>query len=332
MNFKKQIFAMARQDTKTLVFPEANFSDKVMQAVNIITSQKLAKVILIGSQSTLFAKYSSLENQFLKIIDPLTSDLRFEVANIINAKRKEKGITLQKAQELAQDPYYFATGLVLLNYADGLVSGAESITSKTYLPALELIKGINDDAFLSSAVIFVGKNKYIKNRPLLLADPALNINPSATQIVDIARASADLWKTLFLEEPKLAFLSYSTNQSAKGDSVLKMRTAAKMFQSECPEIISDGEMQLDCALNPKTQAKKFPESKIKGDANILIVPDLASGSILAKSLSVVGGLKCIGPISLGFKKPVSDLSRSATVEEIVLISAITAIQAQVELN
>ena len=330
MNFKKQIFAMAKQDLKTLVFPEANFSDKIMQAVKIITDKKLAKVILIGSQSNLFARYSSLENSYLKIIDPFATDLRFEVAKTIFSRRVDKGMTMERAEELAVDPYYFATGLVLLNYADGLVSGSESITSKTYRPALELIKGANDNKFLSSAVIFVGKNKNLKSQALLLADPALNINPSATELVDIAKLSSELWRTLFLDEPRLAFLSYSTNSSAKGDSTLKMRTATNMFKSECPEVISDGEMQLDCALNFKSQEKKFPDSKIKGDANILIAPNLDSANLLGKALTVVGGLKAVGPISLGFKKPVSDISRSATVEEIVLISAITAIQAQVD--
>ena len=125
-------------------------------------------------------------------------------------------------------------------------------------------------------------------------------------------------------------MSYSTNGSSEGDSVVKMRNACKLFQVECPDVISEGEIQLDVALSPKVQAKKFPESKIKGDANILIVPDIDTGSALAKSFQIVGGLLAVGPIGLGFKKPISDISRGASVEEIVLISALTAIQAQVE--
>ena len=330
MNFKKQIFSMARQDVKTLVFPEANFSDNIMSAVKIITQKGLAKVILIGDQSSLFVKYSSLESSFLKIVNPATSELGAEVAEKIYEVRKHKGMTREDAKALALDPYYFAVALVLLDYADGMVSGSESITSKTYRPALELIKGKTNESLLSSAMIFIGKNPLVKNRPILVSDCALVRQPTGGQLVDIAKKGVELWKTLFFEEPRVAFLSYSTNASAEGESVIKMRNACKLFQSECPDVISEGEIQLDVALNPKVQAKKFPESKIKGDANILIVPDIDSGNMLAKAFKTVGGLLSIGPISLGFKKPISDVSRSASVEEIVLISALTAIQAQVE--
>lgn len=178
-------------------------------------------------------------------------------------------------------------------------------------------------------MIFVGKTRAIKH-PILLADPALVQNPTAMQLVHIAKCSVDLWKTIFLEEPKVAFLSYSTNQSASGESVAKMQTSAKMFAQAFPDVLSDGEMQLDCALCQRAQAKKFPQSKLRGDANILIAGDINAGNILAKSFGVVAGLSTVGAIGLGFAKPISLLGTIATVDEIIMTAAITAIVAQVD--
>lgn len=329
MNFKKQIFAMARQDLKTLVFPEAGLSDTIVFAVKTIVNKKLAKVILIGDPSAFFSKYSNLESENLKIINPSASPLCAEVERFLLSRRGDKGITPDVAAQLAQDHYYFSAALVALSYADGIVCGSEGGASKTLRPALEIIKGKESGTLLSSGMIFVGKTRTFK-RPVLLADPALVQNPSASQLVDIAKCSVDLWKTIFLEEPKVAFLSYSTNQSANGESVDKMRVAAQLFAMACPEVISGGEMQLDCALSPRAQAKKLPGCRLRGDANILIVPDINAGNILAKSLGVVAGLSTVGAIGLGFAKPISILGTIATADEIVMTAAITAILAQVD--
>lgn len=330
MNFKKQIFAMARQDVQTIVFPEASFSDKVMQAVKILLKKRLVKVILIGDESAMYLRYSSLESPSLKIINPKTSELKDEFAKQIFALRGKKGVNLQDALELAENAYYFSIMLVKNGYADGIVTGSESSSVQTFKPAMELIKGTKPDALLSSSMLYVGYNFTLRNRPILISDCALVENPTAEGLVDIAKNCVEFWKMLFIQEPKVAFLSYSTQGSAKGESISKMQKASKLFAEKYPEIISDGEMQLDCAIVPKSQAKKFPESKIKGDANILIVPDINSGNMLGKAFHTVGGLEGIGPISQGFARPISDLSRNATINEIVLVSVITAIQAQIE--
>lgn len=328
MNFKKQIFAMARQDIKTLVFPEAGFSDKIIKAVKSLIKKHLIKAILIGDESALYLRYSSLENEDLRIINPKTSELKNEFAEQLFSLQKHKGMTKEFATNLVEDPYYFSTFLVKNNYADALISGSESFNATTLKPALEIIKGVKQDSLLSTTMLYVGKNRMLKNRAIMVSDCALIENPTAEDLVVIAKYCADFWKILFIDEPKIAFLSYSTNGSAESPSIEKMQTATKLFKQIYPDIVCDGEMQLDCAINSKFQEKKFPDSKIKGDANILIVPDINSGNILGNSIQYISGLMGIGPISLGFVSPISCLSRSCTIDEIIFNCVITAIQSQ----
>ena len=330
MNVRKQIYKMARQDVKTLVFPEAGFSDRIISAVRIGTAKKLFKAILIGDESAMFLKYSSIANENIEIINSKTSDLKDVFAEEIFKLRQHKGLTIEEAKELSQDPFYFATMLVRDGYADGMVAGVESPSAKTFRPALQLIKGEQPNSLVSSIELFFGFNRALKNKPLFVSDCALVENPTAEGLAEIAKNCVDLWKTLFIEEPKVAFLSYSTNCSAESDSINKMRLATKIFKENMPEVVCEGEMQLDVALKSDIALKKHPESKIKGDANILIVPDINAGSILAKSLQIVAGLNCVGPLSQGLIRPVNDVARSSSVEEIILTSAITAIQAQLD--
>lgn len=318
---------MAKQDIKTIVFPEASFSDAVIKAAKFLAGKKICKVILIGDESAFFVKYNNLESPFLKIINPKTSELTAEVAKKILQLRAHKGIDAEQALSLAQQPYYFACGLVVLNYADGIVSGTESAASATYRPALEIIKGKTPNAVMSSGALFIGENLGRK-QAFLLADCALLQNPTEDQLVCVAKRCVDLWKTIFLQEPKVAFVSYSTNQSAQGGTVQKMQNAAKKFLAKFPEVVSDGEMQLDCALSAKAQAKKWQNCKIKGDANIIIVPNIGVGNAVAHTIGQLTSLEMIGPIGLGFARPVCILNADASVSEIVALSAIAAIQAQ----
>ena len=328
MNFKKQIFAMAKQDIKTIVFPEASFSDKIMQAVKIIVQKKLAKIILIGDETAMYLRYSSVNSSDLKIINSKTSSLKEEVAQKLFSIFEQKGMTKEQAISLAEDPYYFATMLVKLGYADGIVSGAESHSMEILKPAFEILTSNKNKPIISSGTVFIGKNRFLKNKPVLISDSIINYEPNAQQIASIAKNASDFWKELFLEEPKIAFLSNSTMGSSENKVASKMREATKIFVEKYPEVICDGEVQLDVALDAKSQAKKYPDSKIKGDANILIVPDAISGNLLAKSFNYIGGLTAVGPISFGFDAPISDISRNASVEEIVLLCVLTAIQAQ----
>jgi len=220
--------------------------------------------------------------------------------------------------------------LVKNGYADGMVSGSVSPSASTFRPALELLKSKIPDALISTSMLYIGKNKALKNKPILISDCALVENPTAEGLVDIAKNSVDFWKTIFIEEPRVAFLSYSTKGTAKGASIDKVRKGTEMFKKLYPEVIADGEMQLDCAIIPECQRKKCETSIIKGDANILIVPDINSGNLIGKAFHYVGGLTGIGPISQGFLRPINDLARNSTLEEIILLIAITAIQAQIE--
>ncbi|MDD4815629.1 MAG: phosphate acyltransferase [Clostridia bacterium] len=330
MNLKKQIFSMAKQDVKKIVFPEASSSDKTIEAVRYVVRKGIAKAILIGDESALYLRYSSLESENLQIINPKTSDLKNDFAKEIFELRKEKGMTKQQAEELAQDPIYFSTMLVKNGYADAMVSGAESNSADTFKAPLQLIKGKEKDSLISSIMLYMGKNHALKNKPILISDCALVENPTAEGLVEIAKNCVDFWKMLFIEEPKVAFLSYSTNGSAKGDSIDKVRKGAELFKKTYPYVIADGEMQLDCAIMPTSQSKKNPDCKIKGDANIFIVPDINSGNLLGKSIHHIAGLTGVGPITQGFKRPISDMTRNSTIEEIVLLIAITAIQAQLD--
>lgn len=330
MNLKKQIFNMAKQDVKKIVFPEASFSDKIIEAVRFVVKKGIAKAILIGDESALYLRYSSLESENLQIINPKTSDLRTDFAKEIFELRKEKGVSQKQAEELAQDPIYFGTMLVKNGYADAMVSGVESNSATTFRPALQLIKGKEPDSLVSSIMLYMGKNRTLKNRPILISDCALVENPTAEGLVEIAKNCVDFWKMIFIEEPKVAFLSYSTNGSANGESINKVKKGAELFKKMYPDVIADGEMQLDCAVMQASQTKKNPDCKIKGDANILIVPDINSGNLLGKAFQHIAGLTGVGPITQGFKRPISDMTRNSTIEEIVLLIAITAIQAQLE--
>jgi len=329
MNLVKHISKMAQQDIKTIVFPEAGFSDRIIEAVKIATNKKIAKAILLGDESALFLRYSTLTNENIQIVNPKTSELKESFANEIYELRKSKGMTKEEAETLAEDPIYFATTMVKNGFADGMVSGVESTSASTFRPALQLIKGSRVSKPVSSSMLFF-KNNLFNNKIFLISDCALIENPTKQDLVEIAKNSVDFWKMLFFDEPKVAFLSYSTKGSAKGKSIDTMRNAAELFKKASPEVISDGELQFDVAISPSVaKIKGIVDSPIKGDANILIVPDINSGSLLAKALHSIGGFSCIGPVTQGLARPVNDVTRNSSIKEIVLLIALTAIQAQI---
>lgn len=323
MNFKKQLFNMARQDLKVIVFPEASFSDKVIQAIRLVEKYKIAKIILIGDESALYMRYSNLENDFVKVINPKTSELSIKFIEDLKTDDKYKLCDQQELKDIVEDAFVFSALLVKNGYADGVVGGVETATPNFYNSLQEFLGKQSADKVISSSVLFVGKNKKI-NHPLLVADCSLMQNPSQQELVEGASNSVDFWKMMFISEPKVAFLSNNTN--TKNETVISKATEDFKFKN--PSIIADGEMQLDVALNINAQEKKFENSRIKGDANILIAPNALSGNILAKSIAQIGGLTQIGLITHGFLKPVANASRTCTLEELVLLIAITAIQAQ----
>jgi phosphotransacetylase len=328
MKFKKHIFTMAQQDLKTIVFPEAGFSDKVIQVIRIVAQNKIAKVVLIGDESALYMRYNSLEGDYVKIINPKTSELRKEFLETLKNMPEYSGIPDGELETILNNPFIFTSLLVKNNYADGVVSGLETPSYKMFAPASEIIGFAEEGVSLTSTTIFIGKNKQLKNRSLLLSDCVANKNPTEKQLVDNANASVAFWRTIFIQEPKVAFLSHACKECEDEECADTVQKATNIFKFNNPSIVADGEMQLDTAVSQEAQERKFPNSRIRGDANVLIVPDATSGSVLTKSLAFIAGLNQIGSLVHGFKRPIGNASRTNTIMEIVMLTAITAIKAQ----
>ncbi len=319
---EKNIYKQAGAKLRTIVFPEAGFSDRTIEAVKIIQKKKIAKPILIGDESAIVLRDKKLAE--FQIIDPDTFQASGELAKKLYEKRKEKGMELSEAEDLVRDPYYFGTMLVECGYADGMVAGVETKTANVLLPALKVIKAKRKGGIVSSCFLLYGKNEFLKGKSLILADCGVIKNPSEEQLYQIACQSVETFKMLGLGEPKVAFLSYSTKGSAEDEDIEKIRNVYKKFKKL--GICCDGEIQFDAALIETVAKQKCPDSPLKGDANILIFPDLNSANICYKAMQYMGNVKAIGPILQGLKKPINDLSRGCSVEDIVTMTAVTVLQ------
>ncbi|MGN1201413.1 MAG: phosphate acetyltransferase [Candidatus Caccovivens sp.] len=315
----------AKKKQKTIVFPEVSFSDRTVEAVKFLQKKGIVKVLLVGDASALILRDKCFEK--FDIVNPVTFPDRAKLVKTLYEKRKEKGLTLEQADELEKDPYYFATLLVECGYADGMVAGAESSTATTVRPALQIIKAKNKKDKVSSCFLLYGKNKFLKGKALILSDCGVLEEPDADTLANIASQSVKSAKAFGLE-PRVAFLSYSSKGSAKSENVDKVRTAFEKFKKKEKDVVCDGELQFDSAMVPSVAELKAPESPLKGDANVLIFPDLEAGNICYKAMQYVGRLNAVGPILQGLRKPVNDLSRGCTVEDIVVLSAITALQCE----
>ncbi len=322
----KSIYKKAEKLQKTIAFPEAEFSERTLSAIKIIAKKKIATPILIGDESGLVLRDKSLLG--FQIINPKTFEHKNKLVKCLYNKRKEKGLTMEDAEKLVLDPYYFATLLVEEGYADGMVAGAEASTANTVRPALQIIKAKKKGGVVSSCFFVYGKNKFLGDKPLILSDCGVLPNPNADELAQIAQDSVKTFNSLGLGKPKVAFLSYSSKGSAKSETVDKVALAFEKFKKS--GICCDGELQFDAAMVPKVAKQKAPNSPLKGNANILIFPDLNSGNICYKAIQYIGGLNAIGPILQGLNKPINDLSRGCSVEDIVTITAITALQAEKE--
>lgn len=321
----KKLIEKAKEKQKTIVFPEVSFSDRTVEAVKILQKKKLVKVLLVGDASALILRDKDFEK--FDIVNPVTFPDRAKLVKALYEKRKEKGLTLKEADELEKDPYYFATLLVECGYADGMVAGAESSTATTIRPALQIIKSKNKKDPISSCFLIYGKNDFLKGKALVLSDCGVLENPDAETLSIIASQSTKTAREFGLD-PKVAFLSYSTKGSAQSEAVDKVRVAYEKFKKKEKDVLCDGELQFDSAMVPHVAQNKCPDSPLKGDANVLIFPDLQAGNICYKTMQYVGGLHAVGPILQGLKKPVNDLSRGCTVEDIVLVSVVTALQCE----
>lgn len=330
MGFIDEIKKIARTEIKTIVLPEAT-DVRTLEATEKIGKEGFAKITLIGNKEeiTKIAKENNFNIAEANIIEPLNSDKYEEYAKSLYELRKAKGMTIEQAKELLKDPVYFGMMMVKKEEADGLVSGAAHSTADTLRPALQILKTKPGTKIVSTFNIIVLPHKdYGEDGVLMFADCGLNPKPNSDELSEIAISSAESFKAIVKAEPKVAMLSFSTYGSAKAEDVEKVQEATKIAKEKRPDLSIDGELQLDAAIVPEVGKFKAPESKVAGKANILVFPDLNAGNIGYKLVERLAKAEAYGPICQGIAKPVNDLSRGCSSEDIVGVVAITALQAQ----
>lgn len=325
MNLIQDIKNRARDNVKTIILPES-MDDRVLKAAEIIQREKIANIILIGNEEEILNNNSNLAG--MSIIDPSKSDKTKDFINELYELRKEKGLTLEQAKEfLLNDYMYFACMLVKNQIADGIVSGACHSTSNTLRPALQIIKTSPDSKLVSSFFLEIVPNcEYGENGAFIFTDCGLEQNPDSQKLAAIANDAAKSFELLIGKTPKVAFLSHSTYGSAKHADVDKVNNAVKIANNEYSNYLMDGELQLDAAIIPEVALSKCPKSPLKGEANVLVFPDLDAGNIGYKLVQRLAKADAYGPICQGMKSPVNDLSRGCSVEDIVGVVAITSLQ------
>lgn len=330
MSFIEKIKEKAKSNIKTIVLPEGE-EIRTLKAAEIINKEKFAKVVLIGNQEKIkeILTRENINIGDIQVIEPEKSEKKEEYANALYELRKAKGMTLEDAEKLVLDPVYYGMMMVKLEEADGLVSGAVHSTADTLRPALQIIKTAPGTKIVSTFVaIDVPNCEFGENGLFFFSDCGLNQNPNSEELAQIAISTAKSFETLVEAKPKVAMLSYSTMGSAKAEEVTKVQEATKMAKEEAPELMLDGEMQLDAAIVPAIGQSKAPESKVAGNANVLIFPELEAGNIGYKLVERLAKAEAYGPVCQGIAKPVNDLSRGCKAEDIVGVVAITAVQAQ----
>lgn len=330
MGFMKRMWHLAKQDIKTIVLPEGE-EDRNLIAAGKINDNSLARLILIGNEGKVRIRAKELNSNIegIQIIDPETSDKTTTYAKELYELRKHKGMTEEKALKVVKDSLYFGTLMVKVGDADGMVSGAIHTTGDLLRPGLQIVKTTPGIKIVSGAFVMQVPNcEYGENGLLLFADCAVNPNPSAEELASIAIATAETGKKLCGIEPRVAMLSFSTMGSASHELVDKVRKATEIAKEQRPDLAIDGELQLDAALVKKVADLKAPNSPVAGRANILVFPDLQAGNIGYKLVQRFANADATGPICQGFAKPINDLSRGCSAEDIVNVVAITAVQAQ----
>jgi phosphate acetyltransferase len=323
-NLVNEIKEKAKANPKRIVFPEGD-EDRVLQAVNEIKKEGTAIPVILGDVDKIKWRAGELKLDIndVEMINPEHSDKLKGYAKEFFNLRKKKGMTEEKAIETMKDVSYFGTMMVHMNDADGLVSGTTHSTADTIRPALQIIKTAPGHSLASSFFIMIFEDKTYK----LFADCGFVMDPNAEELSEIAISTADSAKKFGLD-PKIAMLSFSTHGSASNPSVDKVREATELVRKKRPDLVVDGEIQLDAAIIPSIAAKKCPDCVLKGEANILIFPDLNSGNIGYKLTERLAHAMAIGPIVQGLNKPVNDLSRGCAVHDIVEVTAITVVEAQ----
>jgi phosphate acetyltransferase len=319
----KQIRNKAAQRKKTIVLPESH-DERVLRAAEILTKEKVASIITLGNEQKIRedAQKLGVDLQGIRIIDPEKSDKLSDFSNIFYNKRKHKGVTIEQARDTIKRDLFFAGMMVSEGMVDGSVAGSFATTADVTRAAIFCVGLKEGISILSSFFLMAYPDKVYS-----FADCAVNPNPDATQLADIAISTADNHKKLTGEEPFIAMLSFSTKGSAEHELVDKVRNATKLVRDKRPDLKVDGELQFDAAIVENVGKKKAPGSDVAGRANVLVFPDLNSGNIGYKIAQRLGKAEAVGPVNQGVKKPFFDLSRGCSVEDIVNTAAIACLMA-----
>ncbi len=326
MSFLDSIKAEARKAQKSIVLPES-MDPRVVEAAAKILKEELATVVLIGKKEEIQAQAPAWDVSGAIFVDPESYDNFDDFAYTYYEMRKHKGMTLEKAKELMLNPTTFGVMMVKKDLADGLVAGAVGSTADTLRPALQILRTKPGIKLISSFFIMVVPECELgEDGIFLFSDCAIVENPDAEQLSEIAVSSAASFQALTGIDPRVALLSYSSFGSAKSELTEKVVEATRLAKEKAPQFIIDGELQADSAIVPSIGKAKAPQSKIQGDANCLIFPDLNSGNISYKLVQRLGKAEAYGPMLQGIAKPVNDLSRGCSADDIVAVAAITALQ------
>ena len=331
MNLIEKIIARAQSNKQRIVLPES-LEERTLTAADKALADQLAEIILIGNPDEINALAQKLQLTHIgkaTIIDPATSEKTEEYAQLLYDLRKKKGMTIEEARKKVMDPLYFGCLIIKSGDADGQISGALSTTGDTLRPALQIIKCSPGISCVSGAMLLITQTpQYGEEGVLVVGDVAVTPMPDASQLAQIAVCTAQTAKSVAgFAEPRVAMLSFSTKGSAKHEVVDKVVEATRMAKELNPELLIDGELQADAALVPSVGEKKAPGSAIAGHANVLVFPCLEVGNISYKMVQRLGGADAIGPILQGIARPVNDLSRGCSVDDIYKMVAITACQA-----
>ena len=331
MNLLEHIVARAKSNKQRIVLPEAT-EERTLKAADRVLADDLADLILIGNPDelkTLAAKWDLHNIDKATIVDPLNNPKAEEYAELLAELRKKKGMTIEQARELVKNPLYLGCMIIKTEGADGQISGALSTTGDTLRPALQIIKCAPCVTCVSGAMLMLThEHQYGDDGIIVMGDVAVTPVPTAEQLAQIAVCTAQTARSVAgIQDPRVAMLSFSTKGSAKHEVVDKVVEATRLAHELAPELKLDGELQADAALVPAVGEKKAPGSLIAGHANVLVVPNLEVGNISYKLVQRLGDALAIGPILQGIARPVNDLSRGCSIEDIYYMVAITACQA-----
>lgn len=321
--FLDRMKTAAKANKKTIVLPEGE-DPRTIEAAKKVIAEDLANLVILG-------KPEDIDVPGATVIDPTSPDApkHEEYAQKFAELRAKKGVTIEQARAQVMDATYYGTMMVKMGDADGLVSGACHSTANTLRPALQILKTAPGTKLVSAFMVMCTQTPdFGDNGTLVFADCGLNIDPTSDELSEIAIASAESFKTFMGTEPKVAMLSYSTMGSAGGDTAKKVQEATAFAKDKAPELAVDGDLQLDAAIVPEVAKLKAPESAVAGHANVLVFPNLECGNIGYKLVQRFGRAEAYGPILQGIAKPVNDLSRGCSADDIVGVVAITAVQAQ----